>query len=76
MKSQVLAHETVIYYHTCWTCVSCDTVQGDHSGHENLVSLADNVYVSWDHVFLTDVQAQEDLQRMTKCKERKSVTND
>ncbi len=46
MKPQALAHDTTIYYHTRWTCTSCDTVQGKHIGVEPVVRVDEGVCVS------------------------------
>ena len=70
MKPQALANNTVIYYHTRWTCVSCDTVRGKHNGQEPGVRVEEDGIVPWLQVFLSDEEAQADLQRTSKCKDK------
>ena len=72
MKPQALTHDTVVYYHTFWRCVSCDTVHGRHFGDEGVVAMADNVFVPWVQVFLSDEEAKSDLKRTSKCVESKT----
>jgi hypothetical protein len=70
MKPQALAHNTtIIYYHTCWQCVSSSEVRGDHTGNEPDICLHDVGYVPWAQAFFSEEEAKEDLRRTSKCKE-------
>jgi len=62
MRRCPLKHETVIFFHTGCLCISQDSVSGDHSGREGSVAITDNLYVNWERTFLTELEAQEDLQ--------------
>lgn len=70
MKPQALAHNTTIYYHTRWRCVSCDKVQGCHKGGESGVRMEEGFRVNWDQVFISEEEAKADLQRMSRYKEK------
>ena len=67
MKPQALKRNTVVYFHTRWRCVSRAVVAKNHRGRESSVCLESDVsvFVPWSQVFLSDREAELDLQRTT-----------